>query len=348
MNYSFNKVLQLSDQEEKRRIDRPLDDLMEDEYKLNTNMKKLIEDQQYIFPSLNQSHTTPDILIRTQDTISAKKHHYTTAPYFHRHDFIELVYVYKGLCYQYLESEEELLILKEGDLFILNQNVLHALYQPHQDDVIIKIIVPSKYLGFEFAERQMFNESIFKFLCKSAVIEQHHAYHYLHFHTLSNPSIRVFVEAMVTEYYQKGAYFEDAICYYLKLLFIELSRHNSIVNSVHFDLKATRLQRDLLLNYVRDNMQTITLEQLAQEFSYNRCYLSRLIAEEFGENFQKIVRDIRLEKIETLITYSDLSIEEIAQQVGYKKPTMVYKIMRDKYDMTPAEYRKSNHDQSKA
>lgn len=340
LNHSFNKILQLSDQEEKTRIDRSLDELMEDEYQLNDNMKKLIEDQQYVFPSLNQDHATSDILIRTQDTISAKKHHYSTTPYFHRHDFIEIVYVYKGLCYQYIESQDQLMILNEGELFILNQNVLHALYQPNQDDVIIKMIIPPKYLGLEFVERQEFHDSIVDFLTKS-VIERNLAYHYLHFRTMSNPLIRFLVERMVTEYYQKANYFENAMCYYLKLLFIELSRSNSIINSMHFDIKTKRLQHEQLLNYVRKNMRTITLDQLANEFSYNKCYLSRLISEEFGESFQKIVRDIRMEEIETLIRYTNLSIEQIAEQVGYKNAVIIYKMIREKYNMTPTEYRKN-------
>lgn len=340
MNHSFNKVLQLSDQEEKKRIDRSLDELMEDEYQLNDNMRKLIEGQQYVFPSLNQDHATPDMLIRTQDTISAKKHHYSTTPYFHRHDFIEMVYVYKGLCYQYIESQDQLMILNEGELFILNQNVLHALYQPNPEDIIIKMIIPPRYLGFEFGERQELQDSILDFLTKS-VMKRSLSYHYLHFRTASNPLIRTFVERLVTEYYQKPNYFEDAMCCYLKLLFIELSRSNSILNSVHFDIKTKRLQHDQLLNYVRENMQTITLDQLANEFSYNKCYLSRLISEEFGESFQKIVREIRMEEVETLIRYTNLSIEQIADRVGYKNAVIIYKMIREKYNMTPSEFRKN-------
>lgn len=340
MNHSFNKVLELSDQEEKKRIDRSLDELMEDEYQLNDNMRKLIEDQQYVFPSLNQNQATPDMLIRTQDTISAKKHHYSTTPYFHRHDFIEMVYVYKGVCYQYIESQDQLMILNEGELFILNQNVLHALYQPNPEDIIIKMIIPPRYLGFEFGERQELQDSILDFLTKS-VMKRSLSYHYLHFRTASNPLIRTFVERIVTEYYHKPNYFEDAMCCYLKLLLIELSRSNSLLNSVHFDIKTKRLQHDQLLNYVRENMQTITLDQLANEFSYNKCYLSRLISEEFGESFQKIVRDIRMGEIETLIRYTNLSIEQIAERVGYKNAVIIYKMIREKYNMTPSEFRKN-------
>ncbi|WP_044482004.1 helix-turn-helix transcriptional regulator [Paenibacillus antibioticophila] len=340
MDHSFYKVLQLSDLEEKKRIDRSLDELMEDEYQLNDNMRKLIEDQQYVFPSLNQNHATPDMLIRTQDTISAKKHHYSTTPYFHRHDFIEMVYVYKGLCYQYIESQDQLMILNEGELFILNQNVLHALYQPNPEDIIIKMIIPPRYLGFEFGERQEFQDSILDFLTKS-VMKRSLSYHYLHFRTASNPLIRTFVERLVTEYYQKADYFEDAMCYYLKLLFVELSRSKSIINSMHFEMKTKRLQHEQLLNYVRENMQTITLDQLANEFSYNKCYLSRLISEEFGESFQKIVRDIRMGEIEKLIRYTNLSIEQIAERVGYKNAVIIYKMIREKYNMTPSEFRKN-------
>lgn len=338
-NHSFKKVLQLSDKEEKKRIDRSLYELMEDEYQINPHMKKLMEDQKYVFPSFNENDASPDVLIRTQDTISAKKHHFLTMPYFHRHDFIEIVYVYRGVCHQYIESHDQLMVLNEGELFILNQNVLHALYQPNEDDIIIKMIIPPKYLGLEFADGQEFHYSILNFL-KYSVLEGNFSYHYLHFRTICNPLIKLFVERIVIEYYQKEIYFEDAICHYLKLVLIELSRDNCMINRVNFDIKTRRLDQDQLLNYVTKNISTITLEHLATEFAYNKCYLSRLISEEFGRSFQKIVRDIRAEKIEALIRFSNHSMEQIAEMVGYKNAAIIYKIIREKYNMTPSEYRR--------
>lgn len=337
---AFHKILQLSDQEEKRRIDRSLDELMADEYQLSPHMKQLIENDNYVFPSFYQDYETAYDLVRKQDTISAKKHHYATVPYFHRHEFIEMVYVYKGLCHQYIESRDQLMVLKEGELFILNQNVLHALYQPCEEDVLIKIIIPAKYLGLDFAGGQKFHDSIVDFL-KRSVTTGNSSYHYLHFHTGSSPMIRLFIEQMMTEYYRKDIYFEDSMCCYLKLLFIELGRNHFMMNGVHFDMKTRRLEHEELLNYVRDNMRTITLGDLAAQFSYNKCYLSRLISEEFGRGFQHIVREIRMEEIEKLICYSSLSIEQIAERVGYKNAMVVYKMIREKYNMTPAEYRKS-------
>lgn len=340
-NGAFQSILELSDQEEKKRIDRSLDELMEDEYRLNSHTKKLIEDHNYVFPSLHQDqNTTADRLIRTQAAISAKKHYYGTVPYFHHHDFIEMVYVYKGLCYQYIESRDQLMVLKEGDLFILNQNVLHALHQPYAEDVMIKIIIPTQYLSLEFAQHQKFHYSIVDFLQKS-VSAGNTSYHYLHFHTGRSPLIKFFIEQLVTEYYRKDLYFEDAMCCYLRLLFIELGRTPFVNDAVHFEMKARRLEYGELLNYVRANVKTITLGDLAEHFSYNKCYLSRLISEEFGKGFQHIVREVRMEEIERRIRYSNLPIEKIAEQVGYKNAVVIYKMIRDKYNMTPAEYRKN-------
>lgn len=339
-NHSFDKVLQLSDQEEKKRMDRSLYELMEDEYQLNLNMKTLMDKHEYVFPSFHPDQATSDVLIRKQETISAKKHHPSTTPYFHRHDFIELVYVYKGRCHQYIESHDQLMVLNEGELFILNQNVLHALYQSNPEDVIIKMIIPPKYLGLGFADSQKFHHSIIDFLAKS-VFEGNSSYHYLHFRTISNPFIKLLVERIVIEFYQKDIHFEEAMCAYLKLLLIELSRNNCTKNIVNFELKARRLEHEQLLNYVTKNISTITLDHLAKEFSYNKCYLSRLISEEFGKSFQHIVREIRMEKIEAFIAFSNLSIEQIAERVGYKNAVIIYKMIRKKHNMTPSEYRKS-------
>ena len=71
-----------------------------------------------------------------------------------------------------------------------------------------------------------------------------------------------------------------------------------------------------------------------------KCYLSRLISEEFGVGFQKLITDIRMEKMESLVRYTDLFMEEIADRVGYKNAVMVYKLFREKYQMTPSQYRR--------
>lgn len=305
---SFNNVLLLSDQEEEERLSHMMSELMSDEYKLN-------------------------------GTISAKKHHYLTIPYFHQHDFIEMIYVYKGTCYQYIETKDQVILLKEGDIFLLNQNVLHALYQLRQEDIIIKVIIPLKYIGLDLLQKQSSSTSLFDFLSKF-VYQKNVDYHYLHFHTMSNALIKLFVEQMVTEYYQKAIAYEEAICHYLNLLFIELGREHSIITNVQFEMRINRLHHEEMLSYMRENIQTITLDQLAGEFAYNKCYLSRLISEEFGVGFQKLLRDIRMEKMESLIRYTNLSVEEIAERVGYKNAVMIYKLFREKYGMTPSEYRR--------
>lgn len=47
-----------------------------------------------------------------------------------------------------------------------------------------------------------------------------------------------------------------------------------------------------------------------------------------------------MEKMESLIRYINLSVEEIAERVGYKNAVMIYKLFREKYCMTPSEYRR--------
>lgn len=75
---------------------------------------------------------------------------------------------------------------------------------------------------------------------------------------------------MVTEYYQKEISYEEAICHYLKLLFIELGREHSHITNVQFEMKINRLHHEEIINFMRNNIQSITLEQLAGEFAYNK------------------------------------------------------------------------------
>lgn len=48
-----------------------------------------------------------------------------------------------------------------------------------------------------------------------------------------------------------------------------------------------------------------------------------------------------MEEIKTLIRYTNLPIEQITERVGYKNAVIIYKMIREKYNMTPTEYRKN-------
>ena len=81
-------------------------------------------------------------------------------------------------------------------------------------------------------------------------------------------------------------------------------------------------------------------KELAGRFHFNQSYLSRIIAQNCGMGFQELVKECRIEKSAMLLGSSDYSIEQIAEIVGYQNATSVYNGIKDRFGISPAEYRR--------
>ena len=85
----------------------------------------------------------------------------------------------------------------------------------------------------------------------------------------------------------------------------------------------------------------IGLEQVAEYLNLSTFYLSKLFKEEKGCNFIAYVTDLRLEKAKKLLVDSSLIIKEIAQNVGYNDQNYFSKAFKQKYGLSPSEFRDS-------
>lgn len=99
----------------------------------------------------------------------------------------------------------------------------------------------------------------------------------------------------------------------------------------------TGIIRDMQ-SYICENFQTVTVEQLAQRYHYNRRYLSSVFREETGSTIQDFIQDTKLRHTEVCLLGEKLSIEEIALRSGYANYSAFIKAFKKKYCMTPSEF----------
>ena len=96
-------------------------------------------------------------------------------------------------------------------------------------------------------------------------------------------------------------------------------------------------------DYIDENLaKDISLEETADFAGVSIFYLSKLFKEEKGETFINFVSDKRLEKARQLLESTDLSIKEITAEVGYNDQNYFSRIFKNKYGLSPKEYRKVN------
>lgn len=69
--------------------------------------------------------------------------------YLHKHTYIEIDYVYEGYCEYHIANENEVFRLEEKQLCIVNQDVVHGIDIPEENSIIIKCMIPFRYIRLE-------------------------------------------------------------------------------------------------------------------------------------------------------------------------------------------------------
>lgn len=83
------------------------------------------------------------------------------------------------------------------------------------------------------------------------------------------------------------------------------------------------------------------IEQLSRKIGISSVYLNKKISALTGKTSSEYVRSIRIKKGAALLTKTQLSISEIAYEVGYTEPKYFSKYFKEEYGILPSEYRKN-------
>lgn len=87
--------------------------------------------------------------------------------------------------------------------------------------------------------------------------------------------------------------------------------------------------------------QDITLETLANSLATNQTYLSRYINSHYGQNFRSWINSLRIgESMRLLESDTELSLDEIAEQIGIPSRSTFFRQFTSVAGVTPAEYRR--------
>lgn len=91
--------------------------------------------------------------------------------------------------------------------------------------------------------------------------------------------------------------------------------------------------------------QSLTTQQLAQLEGYSPTYYCEWFKRLTGTTPKLYIQTLRLQQSKTLLTHSDRSILEIAQQVGYEHHASLTRLFQQWEQMTPAAYRQQTRQQ---
>ncbi len=257
--------------------------------------------------------------------------------YLHAHEYYEIVYVINGKCTNYFPDQS--LEMKSGDILIILPGQEHALSAFDSDTKVINIVVRSSTFATSFLSVLQGDDILSTFFLFSQ--QSAHAFPFILFSTGNDERLKSLIQSAFEEHSNDLPYKKRILNATLTLFFVELLRRHedSIKYPFKFDGRKT-LESMNLLQYLYDNHKNITLNELADHFSYSPRNISRLIKKYTGQTFTELVSNIKLREATSLLTGSVLSIEKIAELTGYASTSQFYRSFRTKHGVSPSSYRK--------
>ena len=102
---------------------------------------------------------------------------------------------------------------------------------------------------------------------------------------------------------------------------------------------------DLLSDYFNDETALMkglpTVQYLAERLSVSPHYLSDMLRSLTGQNAQQHIHDKLIEKAKEMLSISNLSVAEVAYQLGFEHPQSFNKLFKRKTNLSPLEFRQS-------
>ena len=99
-----------------------------------------------------------------------------------------------------------------------------------------------------------------------------------------------------------------------------------------------------MLNFIQNNYQDVTLESMAAQFHLSEPYISKYIKDKSGKTFGEHVAHIRMKRAKTLLKNGNMTVENIADVVGYPSVEHFNRTVKKCLDMTPLQYRNESRE----
>ncbi len=86
-----------------------------------------------------------------------------------------------------------------------------------------------------------------------------------------------------------------------------------------------------------------TVDYLANQLNLSPRYLSDMLRSVTGQNAQQHIHEKLIEKAKEYLTSTNLSVAEIAYQLGFEHPQSFNKLFKNKTNQTPVEFKQTFH-----
>lgn len=255
----------------------------------------------------------------------------------HRHDYIEMIYMCNGSTTHIINSQEKI-VLKKGELLILNQYAYHEIEAAGSEDIAVNFIILPQFL--DVALEMLGGENIISRFIISSLREENDEFGYMYFQVADVLPVQNLIENMVWSLVNKKNYRNIINQTTIGLLFMYLA---DCIDRISVNDNVSGKDRQTVMRvmaYIDENYKTASLNEMAFNENMSISTLSRLIKEYTGKNFSQLLLEKRFAKAAKLLKDTTLAVSDIVTAVGYDNNSYFYRVFKEMYNVSPKEYRR--------
>lgn len=254
----------------------------------------------------------------------------------HRHNYVEVIYMCQGTTTHLIDGNR--VVLEEGDLLFLNQHAEQEILPAKETDIAVNFIILPEFFDTAFSMMSGEENTLREFLV-GTLSGNNGLSSYLYFHVSDILPVQNLIENMVwTIFYDMG---NKRSCNQITmgLLFLQLLNYMD-----KMETGGSKFQTELtgtVLAYIDEHYKNGSLSELAGMMKYDVYWLSREIKKYTGRTYKDLLQEKRMNQARYLLDHTGLSVTDIIEAVGYDNTSYFYRKFKERYGMSPKEYRES-------
>lgn len=250
----------------------------------------------------------------------------------HTHDYVEMIYMCCGNTTHIVNGQS--VLLKSGELLLLNQSATHEVCRAETGDIAVNFIILPEFFTETLKDIGEEETPLRRFLV-DCLCRQNSGTGYLHFQVAEVKHIQNLVENLLITLLYDNQSKRRISSMTMSLLFLQLTAHTDTL-SVITSVDAAVLD---LLRYTDANYVSGSLADAAALLHFDVAWLSRELKRKTGKTFTQIVQEKRLAQAAFLLRNTDAKVSDISVAVGYENVSFFHRLFSEFFGCSPKKYR---------